>query len=131
VTDEKMVLADTCVWIEYFRTRSALSEEVKRLIQEGSIVTTGIVVLELLHGAKRAKSKDLIKDTLLALPFLETTRDSWLLAGEIGHTLRRKGITLPATDLLMAVIAKSNGCEVFTTDGHFKQIPDLDLYAPT
>ena len=128
---KKVVLADTCIWIEYFRTRSALSEELKRLIQEGSIVTTGIVILELLHGAKSAKSKDLIKDTLLALPFLETTRDSWLLAGEIGHTLRRKGITLPATDLLMAAIAKSNRCEVFTTDGHFKKIPDLDLYAPT
>lgn len=130
MTEGKKVLADTCVWIEYFRTRSTLSEELKRLIQEGSVVTTGVVILELLHGAEKAKSKDLVKDTLLALPFLDTTRDTWLLAGEIGHTLRRNGITLPATDLLMAAIAKSNGCSVFTTDGHFKKIPNLDLYSP-
>ncbi len=124
----KRILADTCIWIEYFRTTSPISDELRKLIREDSIVTTGLVILELFQGIKTPESKELIKDTILALPFLEATRDSWIIAGEIGYTLRRKGITLPATDLLLAAVAKINDCSIFTTDAHFKVIPDIDLY---
>lgn len=121
-------MADTCIWIEYFRTTSSTSEELKRLIREDHVVTTGMVILELLHGVKTPESKQLIKDAVLSLPFLETTLDSWLVAGEIEYTLRRKGITLPATDLILAAVAKVNNCSIFTNDSHFKEIPDIDLY---
>lgn len=124
----KRILADTCIWIEYFRTTSPISDELRKLIREDNIVTTGLVILELFQGIKTPESKELIKDTILALPFLEATRDSWIIAGEIGYTLRRKGLTLPATDLLLAAVAKINDCSIFTTDAHFKVIPDIDLY---
>jgi hypothetical protein len=125
---KKKVLADTCVWIEYFRTTSPISEGLKKLIRNELAVTTGVVVLELLQGIKRPVDKELIKETILALPLLEATLECWVLAGETGHVLRKKGITLPATDLLLAAVAKKNYCSIFTTDAHFKAIPDLDLY---
>ena len=124
----KRILADTCIWIEYFRTTSPISDELRKLIREDNIVTTGLVILELFQGIKTPESKELIKDTILALPFLEATRDSWIIAGEIGYTLRRKGIILPSTDLLLAAMAKINDCSIFTIDAHFKVIPDIDLY---
>lgn len=122
------ILVDTCIWVEYFRTKSKISEELKSLIRKDLVLTTGVVILELLQGIKNPKSKELIKDTLLALPLLEATIDSWILAGEIGSTLRQKGITIPATDLLVAAVAKNNSCSIFTTDSHFKVIPGLVLY---
>ncbi|MBN1292945.1 MAG: PIN domain-containing protein [Candidatus Latescibacteria bacterium] len=125
----KRILADTCIWIEYFRTTSSLSEELRKLIREDRIVTTGLVILELLHGVKTSESKKLIKDAMLALAFLETTLDSWIMAGDTGYTFRRKGITLPATDLLLAAVAKVNNCSIFTIDSHFKVIPNIDLYS--
>jgi predicted nucleic acid-binding protein len=126
---KKNVLVDTCVWIEYFRTASPISEELKNLIRNDLAVTTGVVVLELLQGIKKPADKELIKETILALPLLEATLECWILAGETGHALRQKGITLPATDLLLAAVAKKNACSIFTTDAHFKAIPELELYS--
>ena len=129
MTARNSILADTCVWIAYFRTTSPLSEQLKKLIQEERVVTTGAVILELLQGAKTSKTKELIKETLLALPVLETTLDDWVLAGDLGQVLRLKGLTIPATDLLLAAVAKSNACAIFTTDSHFSFVPNLDLYS--
>ena len=125
---KKKVLVDTCVWIEYFRTTSPISEGLKNLIRSGLAVTIGLVVLELLQGIKKPADRELIKETILALPLLEATLECWVLAGETGYALRKKGVTLPATDLLLAATAKKNSCSIFTTDAHFKAIPDLDLY---
>jgi predicted nucleic acid-binding protein len=128
MTAGSRVLADTCIWVEYFRTRSPLSEELKKLITEERIVTTGVVILELLQGAKTPKAKELIKETLLALPVLETTVDDWVLAGEMGQVLRVRGLTIPATDLLLAAVAKRSDCDIFTVDSHFNSIPELHAY---
>ena len=125
---KKKVLVDTCVWIEYFRTTSPISEGLKKLIRNDLAVTTGVVAFELLLGIKKPADKELIKETILALPLLEATLECWILAGETGYALRKKGVTLPATDLLLAAVAKKNSCSIFTTDAHFKAIPDLDLY---
>ena len=122
------ILADTCIWVEYFRTTSSLSEELRKLITEERIVTTGVVILELLQGAKTSKTKELIKETLLALPVLETTLDDWVLAGDLGQVLRLKGLTIPATDLLLAAVAQSNACAIFTTDSHFSFVADFHRY---
>jgi len=128
MTTGSKVLADTCIWIEFFRTTSRLSEELRKLIQQDSVVTTGVVVLELLQGIKQPESKKTIIDTILALPLLEATLDAWILAGETGYALRQKGITVPATDLLLAAVAKRNRCSIFTIDTHFQLMGDLDLY---
>ncbi|MBN2467360.1 MAG: PIN domain-containing protein [Deltaproteobacteria bacterium] len=127
----RKVLADTCIWIDYFRTSSPTSEELKKLIREEAVVSTGVVLLELLQGIKKPGDKNVVKDVIMALPFLDATRESWVLAGEIGFTLRKKGVVIPATDLLVAAVGKINGCAIFSIDAHFKLIPGLDLYSPS
>jgi len=122
------ILADTCIWIEFFRSRSPLSEELRRLIQEGRIVIAGIVILELLQGARNEKTKKTIKEAISALPYLETTFNSWLLAGEMSFALRRQGISIPTSDILLAALARENNCSIFTTDSHLKMIPDIRLH---
>ena len=119
------ILADTCIWIEYFRGKSLFSEELRRLIQKGGLVITGPVVFELLQGAKNKKDADLIKEVTRGLPLLEVTHEIWLSAGNLYFDLRRKGITIPPSDVLLAAIAIDNNWSLFTTDNHFDHIPKL------
>jgi predicted nucleic acid-binding protein len=119
------ILADTCVWIEYFRGKSLFSDELRRLIQKGVLVISGLVVFELLQGAKNKKDADLIKEVTRVLPLLETTQDIWLSAGDLYYDLRRKGITIPPSDVLLSAIAIENNCFLFTIDHHFDGIPKL------
>ena len=119
------ILADTCIWIEYFRGKSPFSEELRRLIQKGGLVITGPVVFELLQGAKNRKDADLIKEVTRGLPLFEVTHEIWLSAGDLYFDLRRKGITIPPSDVLLAAIAIDHNWSLFTTDSHFDQIPKL------
>jgi predicted nucleic acid-binding protein len=119
------ILADTCIWIEYFRGKSPFSEELRRLIQKGVLVITGPVVFELLQGAKNKKDADLIKEVTRGLPLLGVTHEIWLSAGDLYFDLRRKGIIIPPSDVLLAAMAIDNNWSLFTTDNHFDHIPKL------
>jgi predicted nucleic acid-binding protein len=123
------VIADTCIWIDYFRGRGPVSSALLGLIQEGEIVITGSVVYELLQGAKTKKDADLIKEATQALPRLAVTHDTWLLAGDLFFDLRRGGVTLPPSDVLLAALAIENDCFLFTLDSHFDRIPKVRRYS--
>jgi predicted nucleic acid-binding protein len=68
------VLVDTSVWIQYFNKLDSKSgKSVEGLLREGRVVGTGIVLTELLQGAKIEKEFNAILESMAALPFLETT----------------------------------------------------------
>ena len=123
------VLVDTSVWIQYFnRIDSKPGQAVEGLLRQERAVGTGIVLTELLQGAKIEKEFDAILESMAALPFLETTQNTWIKAGRISFTLRKSGITIPTTDLVIASVALEYDCLIFTLDPHFEKIPDIELY---
>ncbi len=124
-----MVVADTSVWIEYFKggdapTRAALRD----LIRAQQAILVGVVLAELLQGSRSSKEADALLSKLAGLPFLETTFSTWKRTGELSASLRRKGVTLPLSDLVIAALALEHGCRVYTLDAHFEQIPGLTLH---
>jgi predicted nucleic acid-binding protein len=92
------------------------------------VVTAGIVLTELLQGAKVKEEFKAILENMVALPMLKTTTDTWIEAGRTSFALRRKGITIPITDLIIAALALENECQILTLDPHFKKIPGVSLY---
>lgn len=112
-----MVIADTSVWVEYFRGGDPPVREVLRsLIRTQQAALVGVVLAELLQGCRKPKEAETIP--------------TWKRTGELSATLRRKGITLPLSDLLIAALALEHGCHVYTLDPHFEQIQGLALHKP-
>ena len=125
------VLIDTSIWIEFFnRDSSQPGDLLQQLLLEGRATTTGIILTELLQGAKLEKEFEAILSIVSAVPVLEATLETWVQAGRISFGLRRKGITIPTTDLVIATIAIQNECQVFSLDPHFNKIPNLKLFGP-
>jgi len=123
------ILVDTSVWIQYFNRLDAKpGKSVEKLLGEGRVVGSGIILTELLQGAKIEKEFNAILESMVAPPFLETTQNTWIKAGRISYALRRKGITIPITDLIIASLALEYDCLIFTLDPHFEKIPDIELY---
>jgi predicted nucleic acid-binding protein len=56
------------------------------------------------------------------------TPELWIRAGNISAGLRREGITLPMSDLLVGAIALEHGLEVLSLDEHLSSIPGLKQY---
>jgi hypothetical protein len=123
------VLVDTSIWIEYFnKPDSNAGKSLENLLKEGRVFLTGIILTELLQGAKIEKEFESILESMSALPFLETTLNTWIQAGRISFALRKKGITIPTTDLIIANLSLENNCKIFTLDLHFNKIPRINIY---
>jgi len=60
-----------------------------------------------------------------------TTTKVWTQAADLAWKLDRRGITLPAQDVLIAACAMSLGAAVLTDDAHFLQIPQLTVLRPS
>ncbi len=122
------IIADTCVWIEFFRnSESELTFQLKGHIKKRNVLMTGMVLAEILQGIKTKKEAGIVKESLKKLPYLEVTRDAWEKAGELSRDLRRKGTPIPLSDLIIASIAILGGYAVLTIDPHFQHVPALKL----
>lgn len=121
-------LVDTSVWIEYFnKPDSKTGNILEKMLIEGNVCGAGIILTELLQGAKIEKEFNAILNNYTALPLIKEDINTWIRAGKISFDLRRKGITIPTTDLLIAALALESNCKIFSLDLHFTKIPGLAL----
>jgi predicted nucleic acid-binding protein len=124
-----VVIADTSVWIPFFnQPESPEKREIDALIDADRLALVGVVLAELLQGCRAPKEADTILSKLSGLRFLEANFSTWKRTGELSASLRRKGITLPLSDLIIAALAFEHRCQVYALDPHFEQIPGLALH---
>ena len=126
--EERKILIDTSAWVDFFRGTSDTADAVAELIEKGQASICGVISYELIQGAKSDDEALHLSGVLSALHYIEMTSDLWIKAGSISAGLRRKGITLPMSDLLIGAIALEHGLEVLTLDDHFASIPGLKQY---
>lgn len=116
------VLVDTSVWIEFFRKHEPYYSVVTRLIDEEQVVCCGIILAELMQGAKSDKELTVLADFLQVFSFIPETAELWVAAGKLSFQLRRKGITIGLSDCYIAVAAASARLQVATLDSHFEAL---------
>ena len=122
------VIVDTSVLIDFLKGIAKAATEVTKLLQANRVVTTGIIIAELIQGIGRADEEDRIAELLSGVSVLEVSTPLWIEAGRLSSSLRRKGITLPLTDTAIAVLALENNLTLYTFDRHFAQVPNLKIY---
>ncbi|MGB3682562.1 MAG: PIN domain-containing protein [Rubrobacteraceae bacterium] len=117
------VLIDTSCWIEYFnRPGKEIAIAVGNSIREDSASLTGVVLAELLQGARSEEESSRLREALGAVNYIGTSQRMYGRAGELGFTLRRRGITVPVTDCMIAAAAESAGGRILTLDSHFTEL---------
>lgn len=116
-----LFLVDTSAWLLALRKDfiPAVKDRIDYLIKEDVIITTGIIKLEILGGAKTEEDFKRLKTRLSSLEVVETDDSLWERAYELAFKLRRKGITVPHTDILIASCALMTGSTVIHADTHF------------
>jgi hypothetical protein len=122
------VIADTSVLIDFLKDKAPNAAAVAALIGSKRILTTGIIMAELLQGARNAQEEAYVTELIDAIPAIEITAAIWIKAGKLSCSLRRKGITLPLSDIAIGAAAIEHNISVFTSDDHFKQIPGVRIH---
>jgi len=118
-----MILVDSSIWVDYFQSGKTPSANFDEELVKGKIAICGLILAEVLSGVRGEEEAQMLRNRLLALPYLSETRETFIKAASIYSSLRREGVTIPLSDCIVGAVAIENGCKLLTRDKHFLRIP--------
>jgi predicted nucleic acid-binding protein len=122
----ELILPDTCAWIDYFNGRdTVIAHSVTHALTTCEVVTCGVVIYELFQGIRSKIEYDLLQKAFGSLRYIEIDKRLWLSAAQLSASLRKMGVTIPASDIQIASLALQHHLTILTIDQHFRQVPDL------
>ena len=118
------LLVDTSVWSLAFRRSSAPpvpEVEALRNALEGNdlVVTTGLILQELIQGFAGPRARKDIITRFEALPLIAPDRQDHIEAAEVRNVCRRAGVQIGTIDALLAQLCLRHGLTLLTTDQDF------------
>lgn len=116
------ILVDTSAWIHYFRGKEPFCSRVTELLDADRICTTGLIIAELLQGARSEKERAALRSFPSVFPVIDDSASLWMEAGELSANLRGQGLTIGLADCFIAVAALNNRISVLTEDRHFAKL---------
>jgi predicted nucleic acid-binding protein len=121
-----MFLIDSSAWVEYLRPKGSkkVKERVREILQKEEAVSCGIVVVEILRGAKNEKDFQSMHDSLMSLPQIPIDEVVIERASKWGFLLDRKGKSISTTDLFIAAAAYKKA-QLLHVDSDFEIISSI------
>jgi predicted nucleic acid-binding protein len=121
------VFVDTSVWsLALRRDAPAAAAQVlalTRMIEAGvMILTTGLVLQELLQGFSGPKAHAQILERFSAIPLLVPDRDDHVAAAQLRNRCRRSGIQIATIDALLAQLCLRHDLTMLSSDRDFDLI---------
>lgn len=118
------LLVDTSVWSLALRRDAAAAEPEVNALKDALmgadvVVTTGLVLQELLQGFGVPKAQAQIIERFAALPLLQPDRQDHVAAAELRTACRRAGVQIGTIDALLAQLAIRHELTLLTTDKDF------------
>lgn len=122
-----MILVDTSSWIEQLRRDGdpTVRKRVEAILSAGEAAWCPIVRLELWNGARGEREKRVLREMEKSLPDLGIPPAVWSSACRLAEEARKKGKTIPSTDLLIAACARHYSVAIEHADSHFEIIAGL------
>ncbi len=109
-------------------------ERLRHALEVGEgVITTGLVLQELLQGFRGPKACDAIVERFGALPLLVPDRVDYLEAAELRNACCRHGVQVGTIDALLTQLCRRHELVMLTTDRDFELIArhaDLRLWVP-
>lgn len=122
----EIVVIDTSAWIFALRRNPVrrILARVDALLKDGAAAIVPAVRMELLGGTRTVPERDRLAQRLAGLIAIPMMDGDWDAAAAWAFDLRRKGITLPTLDLIIASPVHRTGAVLLHADEHF------DVLAP-
>jgi predicted nucleic acid-binding protein len=130
------LFADTSVWSLALRrdqpSDAATVRALMRALETGErVMTTGLVLQELLQGFNGPRAQEQIVDRFADLPLIVPDREDHVAAAALRIRCRKKGVQVETIDALLAQLCIRHELVLLTTDedfGHVARHSDLRLW---
>jgi len=121
------LFVDTGVWsLAFRRDVPEATPQTRALVQALEagqlVVTTGLVLQELLQGFSGPKARAGILERFAALPLLAPDREDHIAAAELRNECRRAGLQLGTIDVLLAQLCIRHDLKMLTADRDFEHL---------
>jgi predicted nucleic acid-binding protein len=121
------LFVDTTVWSLALRRDVVVDVPEVRVLKEalaigGQIVTTGLVLQELLQGFTGPKAKADIIDRFAAIPLIAPDRADHIAAAELRNACRRAGVQVGTVDAILAQLCIRHKLSLLSTDNDFRNM---------
>ena len=118
------LFVDTSVWSLALRRDGSLSASeviaLRNALEGGeAVVTTGLVLQELLQGFAGPRARSEIIERFGALPLLSPDRQDYIEAAELRNRCRRAGVQIGTIDAIIAQICLRHDLTLLTADNDF------------
>ena len=124
-----MLMIDSNIIIDFWRNPT---KELEQEFITHECCICGVQIAELLYGAASEKDAIAIESALSVFEFVPFKDTDWNILGNFLYSLRKKGITVPFPDAIIACLSLNRGISIWTNDKHFTLIqtafPALQLY---
>jgi predicted nucleic acid-binding protein len=126
-----MIVVDSSALIEYYRPSGdpRVRDAVAAAIAADQVAVNGIIRVEILAFAAGEAERRLLASDFEAFHDLDLGPPDFDLACQLGFGLRRRGVTVPATALIIAASAIRAEAHLYHVDGHFDQIAKVSELA--
>lgn len=116
-----MIIVDSSAWIEFYRPSGSpgVRAVVAAAVDSDLVAVNGVIQVEVLAFSSRHDNRRKLVSDFEALHWLDLGKSSFDLATEIGARARSEGITVPATDLIIAACAIQSDSVLLHADTHF------------
>ncbi len=119
-----MVLVDASAWIHFLRPDGDgdVRARVEAALRAGTARWCALVRLELWNGAGGERERKVLRQFERLIPELVIDAEVWSDACDLARRCRAAGVTVPATDILIAACARHHGAHLEHADGDFDAI---------
>ena len=119
-----MLLVDTSSWIHFLRPDGdpEVHARVETALENGEACWCPLVQLELWNGARGAHERRVLGEFARVLPELAIDNEIWTRAYELATQARARGVTAPATDVVIAACALHHGADLESADSDFDHL---------
>jgi predicted nucleic acid-binding protein len=122
-----VILIDTSVWVRVLRGEAdpPLAGEVQTLLREGVAAWCPLVELELWAGVRDGDERSRLSAFREVLRSLAIEPATWRAAIDLADRARRRGITVPPSDLVIFACATQHRATLLHRDRHFELLTEL------
>jgi predicted nucleic acid-binding protein len=118
------LLVDTSVWSLALRRDGSTNAPEVRALQEAlagsdAVVTTGLVLQELLQGFNGPRAAAAIVERFRVLPFIVSDRNDHIAAAEVRNSCRRAGVQVGTIDALLIQLCGRHELTLLSADNDF------------
>lgn len=132
------LLVDTSVWSLALRRDGSATEPAVRALADAlaggdAVVTTGLVLQELLQGFNGPRAASAIIERFQVLPLIHPDRLDHIAAAEVRNVCRRSGVQIGTIDALLIQLCGRHELTLLTTDKdffHAAQCVPVALWSP-